>query len=151
MSYFWVEFLLGRKRNEISTVYSSGIKHTKWTYASKASAICFYVLDEATVFLKANRLQLLSALIIKRNKSVYLMEKTPNNISLNPMEQCFFLSDWSSNLKTMCSAGKYTAKILFHQSSTWHSDYTVTGQWWFSHRWQLLAAQWLHRHCPFTM
>ena len=42
----------------------------------------------------------------------------------------------------------YTAKLLFHQSPTLHSDYTVTGQWWCSHHWQLPAARWQHRWSP---
>ena len=41
---------------------------------------------------------------------------------------------------------EYTEKLLFHQSPTKHSDYTVTGQWRCSHCWQLLAAWWLHKH-----
>ena len=45
------------------------------------------------------------------------------------------------------------------QSPNRHSDYTVTGQWWCSHSWQLPAARWLHswsqrwlhRHCVVTV
>ena len=36
----------------------------------------------------------------------------------------------------------YTAKLLFHQSPTRHSDCTLTGQG-CRHCWQLLAAGWL--------
>ena len=48
-------------------------------------------------------------------------------------------------LNRWSQAHNYTAKLLFHQSPTRHSDYTVTGQWRCSHCWQLLAARWLHR------
>ena len=38
----------------------------------------------------------------------------------------------------------YTAKLIFYQSPTRDSHYTVSKQWLCSHHWQLLAAQWLH-------
>ena len=40
----------------------------------------------------------------------------------------------------------YIAKLLFHQSPTRHSHYTVTWQWLCSDYWQLPAARRLHCH-----
>ena len=40
----------------------------------------------------------------------------------------------------------YTTKFLFHQSTTRHGHYMVTGKWQSSHCWQLPAARWLHCH-----
>ena len=48
----------------------------------------------------------------------------------------------------------YIAELLFHQSSTQHIDWAVSGQWQCSHCWQLLAADNngnLHCHCPVTV
>ena len=41
------------------------------------------------------------------------------------------------------SLNEYTAKLLFHQSPTRHSHYTMTRQWLCSDCWQQLAAWWL--------
>ena len=69
----------------------------------------------------------------------------------------------------MLKCEKYKAKLLFHQSPTRNSHYSVTGQWLCSHHWQLPVEQWLHRqwqpghrsagscqrslhsHCPVTV
>ena len=59
--------------------------------------------------------------------------------------------DWPSTLNVLGGAfwslinHTYTAKVLFHQSPTRHSDYTVTWQWWCSHCCYVLAAQGLCR------
>ena len=37
-----------------------------------------------------------------------------------------------------------------NQSPTRHSDYTVTGQWWWSRRTTSSCQQWLLCHCPVT-
>ena len=55
-----------------------------------------------------------------------------------PIPPCIMTSS-AMGLKLQYTGSQ--AKLLFHQS---HILGTVTGQWWCSHCWQLLAAGWLH-------
>ena len=74
-------------------------------------------------------------------------EKSQNakNVSVVPVKHVFFFLrrninrdffSGSKGVSVMSGGGKtnellrikYTAKLLFHQSPTWHSHYTVTGQ-----------------------